>query len=119
MISNPTKGGARRKQKQTKIHAVPSPTSALQDRTETNRLPRLTDARVRQLVQAILPYDDDNSATALIELVTGVAYEIEAVDRDRLAWSATHEAYTLTMDFSEAVERFATRACRRKVAAHA
>ena len=88
--------------------------SALTWRNENNSVPKLTIERARELVNMILQSDEDEEAWALVELVTGIAYEQDAIDRDGLALWVTHEAYSMTMEFSQAVERFATRAVTRQ-----
>ena len=88
--------------------------SALTWRNENNSVPKLTIERARQLVNVILQGDDDDEARALVELVTGIAYEQDAIDRDGLALWATREAYSLTMQYSLAVEWFATKAAPRQ-----
>jgi hypothetical protein len=87
--------------------------SAMNWRDGNNSVPRLTIERARELVHRILQSDDDEEARALIELVTGIAYEPDAGHRDGLGLCATHEAYSLTMEFSKVAERFATRAATR------
>ena len=88
--------------------------SAMTWRDENNAVPKLTIERARELVNMILQSDEDEEAWALVELVTGIAYEQDAIDRDGLALWVTHEAYSMTMEFSQAVERFATRAVTRQ-----
>lgn len=90
-----------------------SASSALTWRDRRNRVPRLTKDRACHLVREILNHDDDEGAAALVELVTGIAYEPEAIDRDSLALMATHESFTLTNEFSDLAESFATRTCMR------
>ena len=87
--------------------------SAFTWRDENNSVPRLTGERARSLVNMILQTGDDAAAAALVELVTGVAYERDIADRDDLTLWATHEAYSLTGEFSRAMERFATNAATR------
>ncbi len=82
-------------------------------RDENNSVPRLTTPRARELVNMVLQIADDEAAAALVELVTGVAYERDVSDRDDLALWVAHEAYSLTGEFSRAAERFATRAATR------
>ncbi|MGI8997628.1 MAG: hypothetical protein ACR2GW_13270 [Pyrinomonadaceae bacterium] len=82
--------------------------SALTWRDGRNSTPKLTVARARELVRLILAQDDDEQARALVELVSGIGYEPDNIDRDGLALWAIHEAYSLTSECSEAVERFAT-----------
>ena len=90
-----------------------SASSALTWRGKRNQVPRLTNDRTRDLVRDIFNHGDDQRAAALVELVTGIAYEAEAIDRDSLALMATHESFTLTDEFSDRAESFATRACMR------
>ncbi len=87
--------------------------SAFTWRDERNAVPKLTPERARELVLQILDQDNDEQARALIELVTGIAYDQEHVDRDGCALWATHAAYSKTMEFSIAAERFATKAAMR------
>lgn len=88
--------------------------SAMTWRNERNAVPKLTIERARELVRRILQSDEDEEARALIELVTGIAYEPDAGWRDGLGLWATHEAYSLTIEFSLAAERFATCAATRE-----
>ncbi len=77
-------------------------------RNESEALvPHLTIERAMELVGIILAQDDDEQARALVELVTGIGYETDSGDRDRLALWTTHEAYSTTLEFSRAVEAFA------------
>jgi hypothetical protein len=87
--------------------------SALTWRGESNGVPHLSMTRARDLVREILAYDDDAQAAALVELITGIAYELEATDRDSLALMATHESFALTSEFSNRAKSFATWACTR------
>jgi hypothetical protein len=70
--------------------------------------PRLSTGRARELVRAILPGDEDAAARAFVELVSGIAYEPDALRRDELALSASAEAFTLTGEFSCALDEFAS-----------
>lgn len=70
--------------------------------------PRLSAGRARELARAVLPGDEDAAARALIELVSGIAYEPDALRRDELALSASAEAFTLTGEFSRALDEFAS-----------
>lgn len=70
--------------------------------------PRLSVERARQLVRAVLPGDEDEAARALIELVAGIAYEPDALQRDALALFASSEAFSHTQEFSRALDEFAT-----------
>jgi len=88
-------------------------TSALTWRGKSNGVPHLSMTRARDLVREILAYDDDAQAAALVELITGIAYELEATDRDSLALRATHESFALTSEFSDRAESFATWVCTR------
>ena len=69
--------------------------------------PRLSVERARQLVRAALPSGEDEAARALITLLAGIAYELDALHRDALAVYASEEAFTLTQDFSRALDEFA------------
>ena len=93
---------------QKNIPQQDKPSSAMTWRNENNAVPKLTIERARELVHRILQNDEDEEVRALVELVTGIAYEPVAIDRDSLALWATREAYSKTMEFSQAVERFAT-----------
>lgn len=77
-------------------------------RGEKDSPPRLSVGRARELVRAILPGDDDGSARALVELVSGIAYEPDPLRRDELALAAAAEAFTLTGEFSRALDEFAS-----------
>ncbi|HEV2728134.1 MAG TPA: hypothetical protein VGV34_07555 [Solirubrobacterales bacterium] len=70
--------------------------------------PRLSVGRARELVRAVLPGDEDDAARALVELLTGIAYEPDALRRDELALAASAEAFTLTGEFSRALDEFAS-----------
>ena len=69
--------------------------------------PRLTLEKVSQLVRAALPSGEDEAARALIQLLAGIAYEPDALQRDVLTVCAAEEAYTLTEAFSCALDAFA------------
>jgi hypothetical protein len=71
-------------------------------------VPRLSVERARELVRSVLPGDDDAAARALVELLTGVAYEPDALRRDELALAACGEAFTLTGEFAHALDEFAS-----------
>lgn len=88
--------------------------SAMTWRDERNAVPKLSIERARELVHRILQNDEDEEARALVELITGIAYEPDAGWRDGLGLWATHEAYSLTTEFSLAAERFATCAATRR-----
>lgn len=88
--------------------------SAMTWRDERNAVPKLTIERARELVHRILQNDEDEEAMALVELVTGIAYDPDAGWRDGLALWTTHAAYSLTTEFSNAAERFATKAATRQ-----
>lgn len=70
--------------------------------------PRLSVERARELVRAVLPGDEDAAARALVELVSGIAYEPDALRRDELALAASAEAFSLTGEFSRALDEFAS-----------
>jgi hypothetical protein len=70
--------------------------------------PRLSVERARRLVRAALPSGEEAAARALIQLLVGIAYEPDALQRDALAVYAAEEAYTLTQAFSRALDEFAT-----------
>jgi hypothetical protein len=76
-------------------------------RDEQNSPPRLTVEVARQLVRAALPSGEDEVARALIQLLAGIAYEPDALQRDALTVCAAEEAYTLTEAFSCALDAFA------------
>lgn len=69
--------------------------------------PRLSAERARQLVRAALPSGEDEAARALIQLLAGIAYEPDALQRDSLAVHAAEEAFNLTQVFSNALDKFA------------
>ena len=64
--------------------------------------------RARELVRDVLPGDDDGAARAFVEIVSGIAYEPDAMRRDELALSASAEAFTLTGEFSRALDEFSS-----------
>ncbi len=66
--------------------------SALTWRDERNAVPKLTVERARELVNLILAQDDDEQARALVELVTGIAYDQDHQNRDGLALWSVHAA---------------------------
>jgi hypothetical protein len=70
--------------------------------------PRLSVEGARQLVRAALPSGEDEAARALIQLLAGIAYEPDALQRDTLAVYASEEAFTFTQAFSRALDEFAT-----------
>jgi hypothetical protein len=70
--------------------------------------PRLSVERARQLVRTALPSGEDKAARALIQLLVGIAYEPDALQRDALAVYASEESFTLTQEFSRALDKFAT-----------
>ena len=88
-------------------------TSAMHWRDETNAVGRLSIERARALVFVLLAHDHDEEARALMELVTGIAYEPDSTRRDSLGLWVVHQAYTTTSEFSEAANRFATEAAQR------
>jgi hypothetical protein len=69
--------------------------------------PRLSVETARRLVRAALPSGEDEAAWALIQLLAGIAYESDALQRDALAVSASEEAFQLTQAFSNALDEFA------------
>jgi hypothetical protein len=88
--------------------------TALDWRDKVNQVPRLTEARAKELVAEILnEHDDDEIVMDLIELVTGIAYDPVAIDRDSLAFVATREAVMFAPAFSNAIGSFATNAAMR------
>lgn len=76
-------------------------------RGEQDSRPRLSVERARQLVCAALPSGEDEAARALIQLLVGIAYETNGLQRDALAIHASEEAFTLTQVFSNALDEFA------------
>lgn len=89
--------------------------AALSWRDNLNQVPRLNEARARELTADILKdYDDDKIVMDLIELVTGIAYDPVAVDRDSLARASTYEAVRFAPAFSTVVSSFATNAAMRE-----
>lgn len=74
---------------------------------EQGSAPRLTVERARQLIRTVLENGDDEGARALIQLLAGIAYEPDALQRDSLAVNASEEAFTLTQAFSQALDEFA------------
>lgn len=76
-------------------------------RGEQDSRPRLSVERARQLVRAVLWGGGDEAARALIKLLVDVAYEPDALQRDALAVYASEEAFTLTQEFSRALDEFA------------
>ena len=105
-----------RRQLETVAAQAPDPTacSALTWRDEHNAVKPLTIERARELVRTILAQDEDEQARALVELVTGIAYDQDHQNRDGLALWSVHAAYSKTMEFSQAAEAFATRAATRR-----
>lgn len=88
--------------------------AGLDFRDEHNGVAPLALERERMLISLILRYDEDERAAALVELLTGIAYEPERHNRETLGLHGAREAYTYTRRFSEAVDGFATRACLRR-----
>ena len=76
-------------------------------RDEQGSPPGLTVERARQLVRTVLENGDDEAARALIQLLTSIAYDPDALQRDALALYAAEEAFTLTQAFSHAFDEFA------------
>jgi hypothetical protein len=88
--------------------------AALNWRDRANGAPRLTEARARELTAEILKeHDDDKIVMDLIELLTGIAYDPVAIDRDSLAFVSTREAIMYAPAFSAAMSAFATKAAMR------
>ena len=88
--------------------------AALSYRDKGNQVPRLTEARAKELTAEILKdHDDDEIVMDLIELVTGIAYDPVDIDRDSLASASTRKAVMFAPAFSNAIASFATRAAMR------
>lgn len=68
--------------------------------------PHLSAERARQLVRTALPSGDDEAARALIQLLVGIAYEPDALQRDALAVYASEEAFALTQASAQALDEF-------------
>lgn len=101
------------KKREVKASRSQDLTSALCWRDERNRLPRLTVERARRLVHQLLRDGHMDDARALVELVTGIAYEPDLGHRDYLGIGCAQEAYSMTPECTRAVEEFATRAALR------
>lgn len=71
--------------------------------------PLLSVEGARQLVRAALPGGEGEAARALIQLLAGIAYEPAPLQRDALAVYASEEAFTLTQEFSRALDEFVLR----------
>lgn len=100
------------------LGSAPSSTEATQQDTgpvrtpfrwsdEQGSPPPLTVERARKLVRTVLENGDDEAARALIQLLAGIAYEPDALQRDALSTSASEEAFTLTQAFLQALDVFA------------
>jgi hypothetical protein len=115
-----SKGARARRQEQDSAPGTleePTPgvhSSALTWRDERNTVQPLTHKRAIELVSLIFDQcEDEEKARALIELITGTAYEPDSIKRDELAVWTTHQAYRFTREFSERAEAFATHAATR------
>lgn len=71
----------------------------------------LTTARALQLVERILPHDDDDQAAALMELVLAVANDEDHCHREDMAHFAMQHAFTMCMAFDESAKDFYLRTC--------
>lgn len=88
--------------------------AALDFRDKLNQVPRLTEARAKELTAEILKeHDDDKIVMDLVELLTGIAYDPVDIDRDSLALASTREAVMFAPAFSKAIASFATNAAMR------
>jgi hypothetical protein len=88
-------------------------TAAFTWRDERNSIPQLTINRTSELVNIILRHDEDEEAEALIELITGFAYERDHLLRDNLAFWAAREAFISTSKFSNVLTKYADKVASR------
>lgn len=61
---------------------------------------------VRDLVERIIPRDDDEAVKAFVALIDRIAYDTDQVTRDGLALHACEAAYQRTRAFSDVAEKF-------------
>ncbi len=78
-----------------------------------NPIPRLTQERACELTGFIVEQDDDETAAALCELITGIAYENDFLERDAQAQAAAGVAFSRTFAYDQATDDFTDAACMR------
>jgi len=82
-------------------------------RGDDNPIPRLTWKRAEELADIIVVQDEDESAAAFIELITGIAYERDHIERDNTASSAARVAFSRTVACNDGLNAFSDAACMR------
>jgi hypothetical protein len=82
----------------------------------------VSDKAVRDLVDRILPRDDDEAAKAFISLIHLIAYNDDRLNRDSITIYACDAAYQRTMAYSDVAGKFfdeSTAEFRSSAASHA
>jgi hypothetical protein len=88
-------------------------------RGDDNPIPRLTWKRAEELADIIVAQDEDEIAAAFIELITGIAYERDHIERDNTASSAARVAFSRTFACNDGLNAFSDAACMRVAPQHA